>query len=219
MPSKYQMWITYNGGAEKIRFPVLPERLNVRQGMNNQSVNIQGLGELVIMQDPAAMVITFSSFFPAEPFPGVQFEALAEPMELAERIAAWKKGDRPIQFMITGTSINKHFTIEDFPWHESGGDIGTIHYSLTLKEYRETSVRQVTVAEEVAIIPEPAPARVDNRAPEQTHEVVRGDTLSAIARRHLGSANRWPEIAELNRDIVPNPNLIFPGQVLRLPAA
>lgn len=219
MPSNCQMWITYNGGSEKLRFPVLPERINVRQGMNNQSVSIQGLGELVIMQDPSAMLVTFSSFFPVYPFPGVQFDDLQPPIDLVERIATWKNGDRPIQFMVTGTGINKYFTIEDFPWHEAGGDIGTIHYTLVLKEYKETSVRQVAVENEVATIPEPAPARVDNRAPEQTHEVVRGDNLSAIARRHLGDASRWPEIAELNRDIVPNPNLIFPGQVLRLPAA
>lgn len=218
MLSKYQLWLTYNGGAEKIRFPVLPLQLNVRQGMNNQSVSVQGLGELVIMQDPAAMVISFSSFFPVEPFPGVQFEDLTAPMELMEKITTWQKGDRPVQFMVTGTSINKHFTIEDFPWHEDGGDIGAIHYSLTLKEYIEISVRQVEVEEEVAVIPEPAPARVDNRAPEQTHEVVRGDNLTAIARRHLGDGSRWPEIFELNKDKVSNPNLIYPGQVLRLPA-
>ena len=213
------MWITYNGGSEKLRFPVLPERINVRQGMNNQSVSIQGLGELVIMQDPSAMVVSFSSFFPVHSFPGVQFENLQPPIDLVERIARWKSGDRPVQFMVTGTGINKHFTIEDFPWHESGGDIGTMHYTLTLKEYKETSVRQVTVENEVATIPEPAPARVDNRAPEQTHEVVRGDNLTAIARWKLGDGSRWPEIFEMNRDIVSNPNLIFPGQVLRLPAA
>jgi len=163
------------------------------------------------------MIITFSSFFPVYPFPGVQFDDLQPPIDLVERIAKWKAGDRPIQFMVTGTSINKYFTIEDFPWHEVGGDVGTIHYTLTLKEYKETAVRQVTVEAEIATIPEPAPARVDNRAPELTHEVVRGDTLSAIARRHLGDASRWPEIAALNN--IPKPNLIFPGQVFRLPAA
>ena len=139
--------------------------------------------------------------------------------ELIEQITKWKVGDRPVQFMATGTPINNYFTIENFPWHEDGGDIGTLHYTLVLKEYRETSARQVTIENDVATIPEPAPTRVDNRVPEQTHEVVRGDNLSAIARAKLGDASRWPEIFELNRDIISNPNLIFPGQVLRLPPA
>ena len=53
----------------------------------------------------------------------------------------------------------------------------------------------------------------------RVHTVQRGDTLSKIARRELGDGNRWPEIFELNRSIINNPNVIFPGQVLLLPAA
>jgi nucleoid-associated protein YgaU len=45
-----------------------------------------------------------------------------------------------------------------------------------------------------------------------------GDTLFGIAQRELGDGNRWPEIHALNRDIVPDPDRIFPGQVLVLPA-
>jgi nucleoid-associated protein YgaU len=44
-----------------------------------------------------------------------------------------------------------------------------------------------------------------------------GDTLSAIARRELGSASRWPEIFALNRDVITNPDLIVPDAVLILP--
>jgi nucleoid-associated protein YgaU len=47
--------------------------------------------------------------------------------------------------------------------------------------------------------------------------VRRGDTLSGIAQAQLGAANRWPEIFALNRDVVSNPDRIFPGQVLVLP--
>jgi hypothetical protein len=45
-------------------------------------------------------------------------------------------------------------------------------------------------------------------------KVRKGDTLSGIAARKLGDAGRWPEIARLNRDIVPDPDEILPGQVL-----
>lgn len=44
--------------------------------------------------------------------------------------------------------------------------------------------------------------------------VERGDTLSGIAQRGLGSASRWREIAAIND--IKNPNLIFPGQVIKL---
>jgi nucleoid-associated protein YgaU len=51
-----------------------------------------------------------------------------------------------------------------------------------------------------------------------TYVVQPGDTLSSIAGQQLGDANRWPEIFALNRAIIRNPNLIFPGQVLTLPS-
>jgi nucleoid-associated protein YgaU len=51
-----------------------------------------------------------------------------------------------------------------------------------------------------------------------TYTVQAGDTLSAIAQRHYGKASRWHAIFEANRDQIDDPDLIRPGQVLRLPA-
>jgi LysM repeat protein len=50
-----------------------------------------------------------------------------------------------------------------------------------------------------------------------TYTVVTGDTLSAIAERNLGDSTRWNEIFQLNSDQITHPDLIFPGQVLKLP--
>ncbi len=50
------------------------------------------------------------------------------------------------------------------------------------------------------------------------HTVVRGDTLSAIAKTHYGNANDYPKIFEANRPMLSHPDKIYPGQVLRLPA-
>jgi nucleoid-associated protein YgaU len=49
------------------------------------------------------------------------------------------------------------------------------------------------------------------------HTVVSGDTLSALAQTWYGDASLWPRIFEANRDQIVDPNLIFPGQELRLP--
>ena len=50
------------------------------------------------------------------------------------------------------------------------------------------------------------------------HTVVKGDTLSAIAKKTLGNANRYPEIFEANKPMLTHPDKIYPGQVLRIPA-
>ena len=51
----------------------------------------------------------------------------------------------------------------------------------------------------------------------QTYTVNKGDTLSKIAKEFYGSANRWHEIFDANRDQISNPDLIKPGQVLKIP--
>lgn len=51
----------------------------------------------------------------------------------------------------------------------------------------------------------------------KTYTVKAGDTLSRIAKEHLGDANAYMRIFELNRDQLNDPNMIKPGQVLKLP--
>ncbi len=56
-------------------------------------------------------------------------------------------------------------------------------------------------------------------AETSTYTVVAGDSLSKIAQHHYGDANLWRRIWEANRDQVKNPDLIHPGQVLKIPQA
>jgi nucleoid-associated protein YgaU len=60
-------------------------------------------------------------------------------------------------------------------------------------------------------------AKIDPPA-AKTYTVVKGDSLSKIAKHLYGNANRWHDIFDANRDQLDNPDLIQPGQVLKLPA-
>lgn len=53
----------------------------------------------------------------------------------------------------------------------------------------------------------------------RTVTVKEGDSLSKIAKRELGDADKWKAIYEANRDKIKDPDLIHPGQVLTLPSA
>ena len=56
------------------------------------------------------------------------------------------------------------------------------------------------------------------RMAQRTYVVKSGDSLSKIAKELLGDASRWPEIHELNKDQIADPNLIRVGQELKIPA-
>ena len=49
------------------------------------------------------------------------------------------------------------------------------------------------------------------------YTVVRGDTLSAIAKKEYGNANDYMKIFEANKPMLSNPDKIYPGQLLRIP--
>ena len=55
---------------------------------------------------------------------------------------------------------------------------------------------------------------VDQSAPE-TYEVKSGDNLSKIAKKYSGIS--WKDIYDANRDLLNDPDKIFPGQVLKIP--
>lgn len=53
----------------------------------------------------------------------------------------------------------------------------------------------------------------------RTYTVKSGDSLSAIAKREYGDAGAWRVIFDANRDRIDDPDLIQPGQELKIPPA
>lgn len=62
--------------------------------------------------------------------------------------------------------------------------------------------------------PEPAPEEVSN---DEFYEIKKGDTLGAIAKQFYGNASQYMRIFEANREIISDPDKIYPGQKIRIP--
>jgi nucleoid-associated protein YgaU len=97
---------------------------------------------------------------------------------------------------------------------------GKLHWKGTVATEAEkneiwTAIKTIPTWQQdiVADIQVTAPAA----AAAKTYTVKAGDTLSAIAKAHLGSAGAYMKIFELNKDQLTDPDKIKPGQVLRLP--
>ena len=82
-------------------------------------------------------------------------------------------------------------------------------------ESRPTSAMEVWRIIDSAAEPQPTGTNGSGR----TYVVVKGDSLSKIAKREYGDANKWRAIYEANKDLIKDPDLIYPGQELKVPGA
>ena len=62
--------------------------------------------------------------------------------------------------------------------------------------------------------PEPPPEVV---AVDEFYEIKSGDTLGKISKQFYGKASQYMRIFEANREIISDPNKIYPGQKIRIP--
>jgi len=66
--------------------------------------------------------------------------------------------------------------------------------------------------------PQAVPVSQSAPADGETYTVQKGDSLSKIAKHHLGDASAWKKIYEANKATIgDNPDKIFPGQKLKIP--
>ena len=64
--------------------------------------------------------------------------------------------------------------------------------------------------------PPPPPEKPEPKV--EYYEIVSGDTLGGIAKKFYGKASKYTTIFEANRDVIKDPNKIYPGQKIRIPA-
>jgi nucleoid-associated protein YgaU len=75
---------------------------------------------------------------------------------------------------------------------------------------------QTDINADIRVVPRAQPAAAPAA---RTYTVKAGDTLSKIAKEHLGDANAYMKIFNANTDQLSDPDTIKPGQVLKIPAA
>ena len=211
----YEMWLSYDDGNERIHFPVNPEKITLDTGDGVKTVDVVGLGEILMHKDRPAYRWSFSSFLPANTFPGINFRYVYSPYTIKAKLQSWKDADRVCHFIVSDIFIWAYVKISKLKWSEEGGDAGTQYFDIELTEYRRPTIRKIEVVDNTGYVS--GEERYDDRAVPDTYTVVHGDCLWSIAQSILGDGSRWKEIYNLNTDIISSDNIIYTGQVLKLP--
>jgi nucleoid-associated protein YgaU len=100
---------------------------------------------------------------------------------------------------------------------EVSGDTALIYGEAANQETREKVILVVGNTEGIASVDDRMTTAVQEPQ-AQFHTVVKGDTLGKIAKEFYGDAMKYPVIFEANKPMLKSPDLIYPGQVLRIPS-
>lgn len=218
----YKMYVGLPNGEEGFIIPVLPEKIEIDESGDNKTYDVINLGEINKINVPKLTEISFESYFPLNNGPYVSSEELFQPSFYISKIREWREKKQKIRFIFVGgqVEINDLFSMESFKYEEHGGEVGDIYYSIELKRYKNYSAKKVVIvtnktSKNNTVKAKSQPTRANTKKQDKTYTVVSGDTLWHIAKRTLGDGNRYGEIAKINN--ISNPDLIYPGKVLKLP--
>lgn len=208
------------------RLPVNPEQLEMQSNQATEKYNILKLGEIVVPTHDELKTYTFETEFPRQANQYVtSTKDFRGPDFWLNLIEKWRAKKEPVRFIATNgltKDINTLVLIQSYSVTEKAGEEGDKYVSFELIEYKEYS-KKVTKITNVQKKPRVVPAVPAPPAPKpaqttvRTYTIVSGDTLWAIAKKYYGNGAQYTKIYEANKNIISNPNLIYPGQKVVIP--
>lgn len=205
-----------------LQLPVNPlDDLTFTVSSNNKTYEIVGLGDVMTLGNRKLVEVEIESLFP-DPAGGYGFMALPnarQPIEYVNYIQGKINARQPVRLILTGpkTDINMLCAISSFKHRQTAGEEGEYYYALSLKEYREPQIKRVVRQAAASATAAPVPQRTEEPQASGSYTVRKGDCLYNIAKAQYGAGGDWRKIYEANKNIISNPNLIYPDQVLIIP--
>lgn len=196
--------------------PQLPEKLNILSNANHKKVTLCNGQQVILPVTNTPIIIKFESFFDIKDEYAIEYyKMLRDYVKNAKIFQVDAKSN--------GISFSGKMIIDSFNVFEMGGPVDRIFYEIALSEYKSASFTKVTKDIKNTTV------QVENTAKKNTpkinttnisyqkYTVRENDTLSGISKMFLDDFKRYTEIFEINRDIIKNVNLIYVGQVLKIP--
>lgn len=216
----------------KTLLPIAPEKLNIKINNANKTYTLINEGEVSVLKTPELTDIEFDALLPNVKYPFATYKSgFRRAKTYLDILADYKESKEPFQFIVTRVMptgkmlfhTNMKVSLESYTIKEDKKSCGfDVLASIKLKQYRPYATKtctittvndKTTVSANTERSTEDAP-----KASNQSYTVVKGDCLWKIAKKYYGDGSKYTLIYNANTDQVSNPNLIYPGQVLTIPA-
>lgn len=127
-------------------------------------------------------------------------------------ITALHHGGKLVKY--SGRNILSNAVIERFDTSHTIDIYGGCAFDMVLKEVRIAKPAYISPATKTT---KSGTQQVQSNTGKKYHKVKKGDTLWAIAKMYYGNGAMYTKIYQANRNIISNPNLIYPNQNLLIP--
>lgn len=215
------MYAVYLDG---VLLPVTPSKLSTKIANQNKTINLINGGEVNILKAAGLTEVSFTALIPQVRYPfAVYPNGYREASYFLDKFESLKIDEKPFQFIVSRVSpagrllfdTNLTVALEDYTIGEDASNGLDLEVAIKLKQFRPYGTKKIIVKQNSAQkTVKVSSTRANTKTLPKTHKVVSGDTLWAICKRYLGDGSKYPQIAKLNG--IKNPNLIFPGQVIKL---
>ena len=224
----------YDFYLNKCLLPIAPPKLTIKINNANETVTLINEGEINILKKAELTDIEFECRIPQEKYPFAVYKSGFKGANyFLDYFESLKISKNPFQFIVcrkrpTGKQLfdtNIKVSMEDYKITEDAKNGFDILVKIKLKQWRDYGTKTVNITfnmEKPKASVEPQREAISSPAPAaaQTYTVVKGDCLWNIAKKFYGNGSKYSIIYNANKSVIGgNPNLIYPGQVLTIPAA
>lgn len=223
----------YDFYLDKCLLPVTPSKLTTKINNGNKTVTLINEGEINILKQAKLTNIEFECEIPQVKQPYAVypsgFKGASYFLDYFEEL---KTGKKPFQLIVCRQTPNgkKFFntnmkvTLEDYKITEDAKQGFDLKVKISLKQWRDYGTKTVnltTAGSKTKASVESQRETTNSPSPSsaQTYTVVKGDCLFNIAKKFYGNGSKSKDIYNANKDVIgDNPDRIYPGMVLTIPA-
>lgn len=223
----------YDFYLDKCMLPVTPDNLQIKINNTNDTVTLINEGEINILKQAALTDIEFECRIPQEKYPFAVYKSEFKAADyFLEYFESLKTSKKPFQFIVCRNrpngkrlfDTNIKVAMEDYKITEDAKNGFDLLVKIKLKQWRDYGTKTVNITFDMqkpkaTVEPQREATNSPVPAATQTYTVVKGDCLWNIAKKFYGNGSKYSVIYNANKSVIGgNPNLIYPGQVLTIPA-
>lgn len=227
---EYGFFFDYNN--DTIRLPVNPEKFSIKIEQEHTSKEVVGLGAINILGNVRLQEMSFKAEFPCRKLSFVttknQFKG---PYFYINKFNSFMKEKKAIRFVLTRAyegandleNVSMLVTIKSMAIDEDALEEGDLKINFKLSEYRTYTSKTIKIIQNSnnassTVKKQSTTNRETKKTESSIYIVKKGDCLWNIAKKYYGSGSKYTKIYNANKNKIKNPNLIYPGQKLTIPA-